>query len=332
MAVVYLGRHSSLDRQVAIKVLRADLAGLQRHRTRFEREARTIESLQHPNILGIYDFSGSESTECFIITEYIEGPTLANLLDDVGLMMTEPAALIARQLCDALGAAHALDIIHRDVKPANVMFDAQGMVKLMDFGLARILDGNRLTKTGAVVGSPSFMSPEQITGDDVGPTSDVFALGVLLYRMVTGALPFRGNNPVFQLQATMAGQFEPPDDRVPSVDQAMVQVITRCLSREVEQRYPSTADVAADLDRLLLSVRIDPCNPGRWAVPRYLESFEDYEADLVEHLLEVLLERGKDELANQHQSASIKTFARALALDSDNREVLDLMAKLGSTP
>jgi len=330
MAVVYLGRHSTLGRMAAIKVLRSDLAGLARHRTRFEREARAIESLRHPNILGIYDFSGADSEDCFIVTEHIEGPTLATLLDDVGLMMAEPAALIARQLCFALGAAHELDIIHRDLKPANVMFDAQGTVKLMDFGLARILDGNRLTKTGAVVGSPSFMSPEQITGGEVGPTSDIFALGILLYRMVTGTLPFRGNNAVIQLQATMSGQFEEPSDRVPSLDQCMAEIIRRCLSKACDQRYPSTSDLVADLDGFLAGVGIDPQDPGRWTIPNYLADFEHYETELLDYLPDALLERGRRELALDDHSAAIKTFARILALDSDNREVLDLMATMSS--
>jgi len=330
MAIVYLGRHSTLGRTVAIKVLRSDLAALARHRTRFEREAKAIESLRHPNILSIYDFSGADSEHCFIVTEYIEGPTLARLLDEVGVMMAEPAALISRQLCDALGAAHALDIIHRDLKPANVMFDGEGAVKLMDFGLARILDGNRLTKTGAVVGSPEFMSPEQITGDDVGPTSDVFALGILMYRMVTGALPFRGNNTVEQLQATMAGRFEEPSDRVPSLASSMADIIRRCLSPGCDQRYGSTAELKGDLEALLAGVDIDPQDPGPWAISRYLADYESYETDLAEHLLDALLRCGKKQLAEDDHAAALKTFVRILALDEDNREVIGLMEGMGS--
>ena len=184
----------TLDREVAVKVMHPHLASSENNRTRFEREAKAIERVEHPNILQIYDYSGRDAESAWIITEYINGPTLRELLDDVGAMMPEPAAIIAWRLCQALQAAHSHGIVHRDLKPENVMFDAAGEVKLMDFGIARVLTDVQVTMTGALIGSPAYMSPEQATDGDLDARSDLFSLGTVIYRMVTGTLPFRGES------------------------------------------------------------------------------------------------------------------------------------------
>ena len=325
MAVVYLARHTTLGRKVAIKVLHPHLASSAKNRTRFEREAHAIESLRHPNILRIFDYSGPDSERCFIVTEYIEGPTLREVLDQVGVIMAEPAALIARELCDAMQTAHNKGIVHRDLKPENVMLNEQGTVKLMDFGIARIVDDSHVTMTGALVGSPAYMSPEQATDTEVDHRSDLFALGIVLYRMVTGALPFRGGNPSVVLKAIIDGNFQSPTERVPSLSPAVTSIILRCLSTDREARYDSASEVRAALDKFLRSVDINPEEPGGWKIENYLTNAEQYEQRLLEHLMVVLVERGKGEVARKDTAAALRTFHRVLALDGDNREVINII-------
>ena len=325
MASVYLGRHTTLGRKVAIKVLHPHLASSAKNRTRFAREAHAIESLRHPNILRIFDYSGPESDRCFIVTEYIEGPTLREVLDQVGVVMAEPAALIARELCDAMQTAHNEGIVHRDLKPENVMINEAGAVKLMDFGIARIVDDSHVTMTGALVGSPAYMSPEQATDSEVDHRSDLFALGIVMYRMVTGSLPFRGGNPSVVLKAIIDGNFQNPTERVPSLSPAMTSIILRCLSSERDKRYSSALEVRADLDAFLLSVDIDPEQPGRWNVESFLSNAEGYEDNLLQHLMTALVERGKTEVSRKDTAAALRTFHRVLALDGDNREVIEII-------
>ncbi len=325
MAVVYLGRHLTLDRKVAIKVLHPHLASSEKNRTRFAREAKAIESLRHPNILRIFDYSGTDSEHCFIVTEFIEGPTLRGVLDHVGVMMAEPAALIARELCAAMQTAHDRGIVHRDLKPENVMIDAKGAVKLMDFGIARIVDDSHVTMTGALVGSPAFMSPEQATDSEIDHRSDLFALGIVLYRMVTGSLPFRGGNPSIVLKAIIEGNFDDPGERVPSLSPAMATIIRRCLCTDRNERYASASEVRDALDRFLHSVAINPALPGEWAVGSYLTDSESYEDKLLRHLLTSLVERGKTEINRKDTASALRTFNRVLALDGDNREVIEII-------
>jgi len=331
MAVVYLGRHLTLGRKVAIKVLHPHLASSEKNRTRFAREAKAIESLRHPNILRIFDYSGEESERCFIVTEYIEGPTLRGVLDQVGVMMAEPAALIARELCDAMQTAHNRGIVHRDLKPENVMIDLSGAVKLMDFGIARIVDDSHVTMTGALVGSPAFMSPEQATDSEVDHRSDLFALGIVLYRMVTGSLPFRGGNPSVVLKAIIDGNFDDPGERVPSLSPALAVIIRRCLCTDRNERYSSATEVRGALDAFLRSVSIDPDAPGQWQVLSYLTNSEGYEDELMQHLMGSLVERGRGEIKRKDTAAALGTFNRVLALDGDNREVIDIIAGMRPT-
>lgn len=325
MATVFRGRHTTLGREVAVKVLHPHLASSEKNRTRFEREAQAIERVEHPNILAIHDYSGRDAEAAWIITEFIRGPTLRELLDDVGAMMPEPAALIAWTLCQALSAAHSHGIVHRDLKPENVMLDATGEVKLMDFGIARVLTDVQVTMTGALVGSPAYMSPEQATDGDLDARSDLFSLGTVLYRMVTGTLPFRGNNPSVVLKAIIDCTYEDPSARVPSLDHALSTIICTCLAREADDRYPSAGAVADALETYLKSVGIDPKNPGPWAVSRYLEDADGYEERLAEALIAVLTSRGRAEAEAGDSAAALRTFNRVLALDEENTEVVEII-------
>ena len=325
MATVYRGRHTTLNREVAIKVMHPHLAGSERNRTRFAREAKAIETLRHPNILRIFDYSGGAADHCFIITEFIEGPTLREFLDDIGAMMPEPAALVTWELCRALEVAHGEGIVHRDVKPENVMLTPVGGIKLMDFGIARMLDDAQVTMTGALVGSPAYMSPEQATDGNIGHASDLFAVGTMLYRMVTGTLPFRGSNPSIVIKAIIDGIYEDPTNRVPSLSPALGDIIRRCLNRDLEVRYTHASEVKADLRQCLIDVGIDPEDPGRWSVQTYMTEPEEYEEALRTHLLLTLVERGRIEAEAGRTAEALRTFNRVLALDEDNQEVVTII-------
>jgi len=328
MATVYRGRHTTLDRTVAIKVMHPHLLSSEKNRERFRREARAIESLEHDNILRIYDYSGVDSEACFIVTEFIQGPTLRELLDEVGAMMPEPAALVARELCCALSTAHGEGIVHRDLKPENIMFDADGRVKLMDFGIARIADDSHVTMTGALVGSPAYMSPEQATGEDVDLRSDIFALGTVLYRMVTGTLPFRGGNPSVVLKNIIDTTYDDPVERVPSLDPAVASIIAKCLTRTADERYASSDDIKAELESFLRSVGIDATDPGQWALDLYIDAPDAYEERLQTWLIERLVGRGRSEAAAGQTANALRTFNRVLTLDENNEEVVTIIESM----
>ena len=325
MATVFRGRHTTLNRVVAVKVMHPHLASSERNRVRFEREAKAIEAVVHPNILKIYNYSGRDAENAWIVTEYIDGPTLRELLDDVGAMMPEPAAIVGWNLCQALQAAHRHGIVHRDLKPENVMFDDTGGVKLMDFGIARVLTDVQVTMTGALVGSPAYMSPEQATDGELDARSDLFSLGTVLYRMVTGALPFRGNNPSVVLKAIIDSTYEDPSSRVPSLDHTLAAIICKCLGREKEDRYASAEDVGIALSAYLHSVGIDPNSPGPWSVRDYLADADGYEERLAEALIAILTARGRSEAEAGDTAAALHTFNRVLALDEENTEVVTII-------
>lgn len=325
MATVYRARHTTLDRTVAVKVMHPHLSSSEKNRSRFAREARAIESLRHPNILRIFDYSGPASEKCFIVTEFIEGPTLSELLEEVGAMMSEPAALVAVELCRALTIAHDHGIVHRDLKPENVMIHVDGSVKLMDFGIARLRDDVQVTMTGALVGSPAYMSPEQATSGELDARSDLFSLGTVLYRMVTGTLPFRGTNPSVVLKNIIDCTYTDPEERVPSLSSDLAGVIRRLLTQSAQDRYGSAAEVQEDLTRSLRSLGIDPDAPGEWSVLSYLEDPDSYEDLLRTYLVATLTARGRVEVDAGRPADALRTLNRVLALDEDNREVVDIL-------
>ena len=328
MATVYRARHTTLHRTVAVKVLHPHLTSSEKNRKRFAREARAIESLRHPNILRIFDYSGPGSETCFIVTEYIEGPTLRALLEDVGAMMAEPASLLALGLCRALRTAHGKQIIHRDLKPENIMLTRNGEVKLMDFGIARLADDAQVTMTGALVGSPAYMSPEQATSQELDARSDLFTLGTVLYRMVTGRLPFQGTNPSIVLKNIIDGVYDEPMESVPSLSPRLARVIKRLLAHDPGERFESAEEVEHELTAFLRSVGIDPDAPGSWALLSYLKTPEEYEEELRTALIDRLVARGREESERGTTAEALSTFNRVLALDSNNTEVIDILRSI----
>ena len=195
MAVVYRGLDRSLKRVVAVKILHKHLADYQEARDRFEREAQAVAKLRHENILEIFDYAAKPESEAYIVTEFIDGQTLKQVITDRPIAFPELGAMLIIQVGRALAHAHAGGILHRDVKPENIMIRTDGVVKLMDFGISHMVDLERLTVTGQLLGSPAYMAPEHVEGRPLDFRTDVFAAGIVLYQLCVGKLPFEGKNP-----------------------------------------------------------------------------------------------------------------------------------------
>jgi serine/threonine protein kinase len=249
MAVVYRAHHAALDRNVAIKVLWQSLADRPGFLVRFQREARAASRLRHPNILNVYDF-GTQGGITYMVSELLTGGSLADRLS--GPLPIEDALHVLRGIGAALDVAHAAGLIHRDVKPSNILFTSDGEPVLADFGIARILaDEAHITAQGSLLGTPHYLAPEMASGEEVGPASDLYSLGVVLFEMLTGGPPFPRETPIATVRAHIV---EPPplvDALNPAVPPEIGDVVARALAKRPEERYPSGAAMAAAFERAL---------------------------------------------------------------------------------
>lgn len=248
MADVYLAHDRLLDRRVAVKVLSPQFASDPVNVERFRREAQAAAGLNHPHIVGVYDW-GEEDHTSFIVMEYVPGQTLREILQSYGRLAPVDAARIAAEIADALSFAHAHGVVHRDVKPGNVLVTPQGQVKVTDFGIARAETSEPLTKTGAVLGTATYFSPEQAQGFALDGRSDVYALGVVLYEMLTGVAPFTASSPVSVAYKHVRETPAPPSSLVPDLPGAMDRIVLTAMAKDLDERYQSAQDLRADLLR-----------------------------------------------------------------------------------
>jgi beta-lactam-binding protein with PASTA domain/tRNA A-37 threonylcarbamoyl transferase component Bud32 len=258
MAEVSLARDQLLDRPVAIKVLFPEFATDPSFVERFRREATAAANLSHPNIVGVYDWGEAEGTY-FIVMEYVNGRTLSQVLRADGQFHPDRAADIGADVAAALGFAHRNGVVHRDVKPGNVLVDQNGLVKVADFGIARAITAttdDHLTQVGTVMGTATYFSPEQARGDAVDPRSDIYSLGCVLYELVVGRPPFSGDSPVAIAYKQVHESPTPPRQINPSVPVALEAIILKCLAKNPANRYPSAEDLRADLRRFREGNRI----------------------------------------------------------------------------
>jgi predicted Ser/Thr protein kinase len=255
MGLVYRAMHMALNKPVAIKVLQREASQDEEVLARFTREAQSASSIGNQHIVDVSDFGVLEDGAVYFTMEYLEGEDLIEAIDSAQRMSSARAIHIAKQVCRALSAAHGVGIVHRDLKPENVFLIRQGedpdFVKILDFGIAKVADGqHRLTRAGEVFGTPHYMSPEQCQGQDVDARTDIYALGVLLYEMVTGDVPHDADTMMGILTKQLYEDPVPPSIKCAQVPAALEQVIMRCLFKDPGQRYPSMAELLADLERV----------------------------------------------------------------------------------
>ncbi len=325
MSVVYRGRDRSLEREVAVKLLHNHLAKKLENRLRFHREAKAIARLRHPNILEVYDFSSEDAERSYIVMEYVQGENLRQFVARAGTPPPEYAVLFAHEICTALEHAHDHGIIHRDLKPENVMVSLDGEIKLMDFGIAHVIDAETMTATGSLLGSPAHMAPEIIDGKKADRRADIFALGTVLYWLATGSLPFEGTNAPQVLRRVLEGEYTDPLTADPRVGQPLARVIVRCLAREPDDRYDDVAEVRRALDALIA--------PMGWTDPRaelrgYIRRPEETREAFDERIVERLMERAKNAQDRRDVPAAIALFNRILAYDPENRAVQKMLDSL----
>ena len=246
MANVYLANDTILDRKVAIKVLRGDLSNDEKFIRRFKREALSVSNLSHPNIVEVYDV-GEEDGNYYIVMEYIDGKTLKQLLQKRGALTLTEVIDIMCQLTDGLAHAHEAYIIHRDIKPQNIMIEDNGLVKITDFGIAMALNSTQLTQTNSVMGSVHYLPPEQANGKGSTVKSDIYSLGILMYELLTGSVPFKGDTAVEIALKHMKEKIPSIRKQNPTIPQSVENIVLKATAKNPKNRYDTVRDMYNDL-------------------------------------------------------------------------------------
>jgi serine/threonine-protein kinase len=277
MGAVWAATDERLGRTVAIKLLKEDLSEDPRFIERFRREARAAGALSHPSVARVFDY-GEDAGRHYIVMELAQGRDLARLLREEGALAPERAAEIGAQIADALAHAHSAGLVHRDVKPANVIVDDNDRVKVTDFGIARAAGDSTLTATGSVLGTAHYISPEQASGTHIGPASDIYSFGIVLYEMLTGALPFTGDSALGVAMRHVNDDVPAPSALNPNIPSAFDTIVATATQKDPRARFPDAASLAAALrsttlpptDELTGDTQIAPAawpfaaHPPRW--------------------------------------------------------------------
>lgn len=250
MAVVYRARCTYLNRTVAVKVLRSQFTADDEFVKRFEREAQAAASLTHPNVVSVYDV-GVDADIHYIVMEYVPGLSLKEKIQKEGRIEQKEALRIASQICEALEHAHRHGVIHRDVKPHNILLADDGRVKVTDFGIARAANCASITLAGTILGSAYYFSPEQARGEQTGERSDIYSAGIVFYEMLTGKVPFSDGPPLAIARKHVEEEIPPPSRLVPEVHPEVDRVVMKALRKEPQARYPSASEMLADLRKAL---------------------------------------------------------------------------------
>jgi serine/threonine-protein kinase len=250
MARVFKSQDRVLNRAVAVKVLSPQFAGDEQFVARFRREAQAAAALNHPNIVSVFD-TGSQGDVHYIVMEYVEGRTLRDAIRQEGPLLPERATEIAESVAAALAAAHVAGLVHRDIKPGNIMITREGEVKVMDFGIARTSTGDTLTQTASILGTASYLSPEQAQGESVDARSDIYSLGCVLYEMLTSRAPFSGDSPVAIAYKHVRENPVPPSRHNGDVSADLESVVMKCMAKNPANRYQNAEELREDLERVL---------------------------------------------------------------------------------
>jgi serine/threonine-protein kinase len=332
MASVFRARDSQLGRDVAVKVMGMTIATRGEGAERFRREAHAVAALKHPGIVEIYDFVDATAEEpSYIVAELIEGPTLRRLMDErQARLLPEVAALIALPLAEALATAHARGIVHRDVKPDNVMIEHGGdrsRVVITDFGVAHITGMETMTASGALVGSPAYMAPEQARAHEIGPGTDIWALGVLLYEMATGCLPFPGKDPFCVIASIVQGSFRRPSQIAATIGPHFERIVLRCLRPNLADRYANAGELAADLRELAAEAGLLPEQP---ALHRFLDDPAKFEAELRPKIADAAVAQARKRAHRGELARALAEIGRATAYAPDHAGANTLLKKLSA--
>lgn len=247
MAHIFRARQPSLDRYIVIKKLKEELLQNAEIMERFRREAKALASVLHQNVAHVYDFV-EQGSEAFILMEYIEGIDLSQAIQKGGAIPPDVAALILLNVAKGVSYIHSHNLIHRDIKPANIRLSTRGDVKLMDFGIVMEVDNESLTRPGMMVGSPSYLSPEQVLGDTITPKADIFLLGICLYEMLTGTRPFKEEGGKTIFQKIREAEYIPIRQMNRKVSKNLERIVSKCLQKNPRDRYQSVKGLAYDLE------------------------------------------------------------------------------------
>jgi serine/threonine-protein kinase len=324
MAVVYRGIDRSLKRTVAIKILHKHLADYQEARDRFEREAQAVAKLRHENILEIYDYAARLDSEAYIVTEFIDGQTLKQFITARPIAFPEVGAMVILQVCRALAHAHAAKILHRDVKPENIMIRSDGVVKLMDFGISHMVDLERLTVTGQLLGSPAYMAPEHVEGRPIDFRTDVFAAGIVLYQLTVGRLPFEGKNPHEVLKRIAECKFVDPRQANPRIGNRLGKIILKAMAADPQQRYAGVGEMVMALEGYIEESGLATDKIAA-ELARYFKAPASYEQALASRLVDHLVTRGEELLDDDQRNAALDVFDRVLTIDPSNARVVKIL-------
>jgi serine/threonine-protein kinase len=250
MSAVYRGLDLRLDRPVACKVMDSRYAGDQQFLTRFQREARAVARLKDPGLVAVYD-QGIDGQHPFLVMELVEGGTLRELLRERGPMPPHAVAAVLGPVLGGLAVAHRAGLVHRDIKPENVLISDDGDVKIADFGLVRAVAEAKITSTSVILGTAAYLSPEQVATGDAGPRSDVYAVGVLAYELLTGATPFTGDSALAVAYQRMDNDVAPPGTVIAGVPSQFDELVLRSTARDPARRYADATDMRAELDAIV---------------------------------------------------------------------------------
>lgn len=289
MALVYRARCTLLNRDVAIKILRPEFTNDEEFVKRFRVEAQAAASLSHPNIVSIYDV-GHEDNIHYLVMEYIDGTTLKEYIEEKGVLGWREAVNITIQICSAIEQAHRKNIIHRDIKPHNIMLTSEGIAKVTDFGIARAVSSSTITVVGSTIGSVHYFSPEQARGGYIDEKSDIYSLGIAMYEMVTGEVPFTGESPVTVALKHLQDEPVPPKIKNPDLPQGVNDIIMKAIKKDKSKRYQSASDMLSDLFKVLKE-------PGAG----FLNDTDDTEAFPTKKMQAI-----SDEMLNEKEESQIK--------------------------
>ena len=326
MAVVYRVRDIRLQRRVALKLLHPFLASQPESAERFKREAEAIAKLHHPNIVEIYDTGKDDNTGSqFLVMELINGPTLADFVKNHPTKIPEIAIAMACSICDAIDHAHRANIIHRDIKPENIMIDERGIMKLTDFGIARILDSDRLTASGSLIGSPAHMPPEIIDGKSYSFACDIFSLGTVLYFALTNTLPFKGANPVAIFKAILDSNFQPPSRINLSISKNIDRIVAKCLKSKPDERFPNARALKDELIPILAHFHMEEYDT---ALAGYFKDPDSFNQTSLPKIISILNEDAKTAVKSHAVPKALENLNIVLAYDPENADAVALLKTL----